>query len=151
MEVKNNPISEIINDSIKNLKSVFDVDNVIGKPVDLGNGEKVFPIIKVTVGYIGGGGEFINRKVLNKIKTNDLPFAGGSSAGYSASPIGFLIVRKNNSEMVTVENENVFANILKNLSDGFSEFVKLKGKQGLKKVDKEIEKNKKSKKGDKYE
>lgn len=146
MENKNNnPVNEIVFDALKNLKSVFDVDNVIGKPVDFGNGEKVFPIVKVSAGFVGGGGEFLNKKIESK-KHRKIPFAGGSSAGFCACPVGFLIVRKEKSEMVTVENENAYATVLKNLSNAFSNFLKSKGEQGVKKVENQILKTKNAKK-----
>lgn len=145
-KIEENPASSIVYDAVKNLKNVFDVDNVIGKPVDLGNGEKVFPIVKVCAGFVGGGGEFLNKKVETKHFSKKLPFAGGSSAGYTASPVGFLIVRKTKSEMITIENENAYANILNSISSSLSDFIKMKGEQGMKKVENEIIKSKNAKK-----
>lgn len=140
-----NPVNDIIGDALKNLKMVFDVDNVVGKPVDLGNGEKVFPIVKVCAGFVGGGGEFVNKKIESKHRKR-IPFAGGSSAGFSASPVGFLIVRKDKSEMVTVENENAYATALKNISSAVSNFIKSKGEQGVKNVENQILRTKNAKK-----
>ena len=145
MEKVSNPVSDIAFDALKNLKTVFDVDNVVGKPVDLGNGEKVFPIVKVCAGFVGGGGEFVNKKIEKK-RRKSLPFAGGSSAGFSASPVGFLVVRKDKSEMVTVENENAYAAVLKNISTALSDFIKSKGKQSVKNVEDQILKTKNAKK-----
>lgn len=138
-------IVELMEDSISNLKNVLNVDNVVAKPVKTENGDTIFPIVKLTVGYVAGGGEYCGKKVR---KTN-LPFAGGASSGFSATPVGFLVVRKNSCEMITLENENAFAEIAKNLSTSLSDFVKNKGKQGLEKVKNEVKKSKNAKKGDK--
>lgn len=57
-----NPILELIVNSLSNLKSVVDVDTVVGEPVSMGNGDKIFPLVKVTVGYVAGGGEYTNKR-----------------------------------------------------------------------------------------
>lgn len=139
-ERSSNPILELIVNSLSNLKSVVDVDTVVGEPVDMGNGDKIFPLVKITVGYVAGGGEYTNKL---SCRCKNFPFAGGSSAGFSAEPIGFLVARKNGCELVTMENEKAFAGIAKNLSEAVTNFVKTKGKEGLEKVKKEVKNPKK--------
>jgi len=126
---------ELIRNGLENLKPVIDVNTVVGDPVDMQNGDKIFPLVKISVGYVAGGGEYANKKMLAKKVTN-FPFAGGSSAGCTAEPIGFLIARKSGSELITVNNENAFADIAKKVADALAYFVKKGGKATLEKVKK---------------
>ncbi len=130
-----NSVLELVKNSISNLKPVIDVDNVIGTPVDMPNGDKVFPLVKICVGYVAGGGEYANKKLLTK-KLNNMPFVGGSSSGCSAEPVGFLIVRKNDTQLITLSNENAFSEVAKKVADAVAFYVKKSGKVALEKVKK---------------
>lgn len=131
---------DLIKNGLENLKPVIDVNTVVGEPVDMPNGDKIFPLVKISVGYVSGGGEYANKKMLSKKVTN-FPFAGGSSAGCTAEPIGFLIARKSGSELITVNNENAFADIAKKVADALAYFVRKGGKATLEKVKKEEKKS----------
>lgn len=128
-----NSVLELIKNGIENLKPVIDVNSVVGEPVVLENGETIFPLVKISVGYVAGGGEYANKKILSK-KTNNLPFAGGSSSGCSVEPVAFLIVRKNKTELITLNNENAFSDIAKKFADAVSYYVKKSGKTAYQKV-----------------
>ena len=93
-----NKILELLKNGFNSIKPVIDVENVIGSPVDMPNGDKVFPLVKISIGYVAGGGEYANRKFL-KSKTG-FPFAGGTSSGSCAEPVGFLIVKKSRGELI---------------------------------------------------
>ena len=136
-------IIELMENSISILKNVLNVDDVVAKPVKTENGDTIFPIVKLTVGYVAGGGEYNG-----KFRKGAMPFAGGASSGFSATPIGFLVVRKTGCEMITIENENAFAEIAKNISTTLKDFVNNKGKQGLEKIKNEVKKTKLEKKGE---
>ena len=142
-----NSVLELMKNCISNLKPVIDVDSVVGSPVEMPNGDKVFPLVKISVGYVAGGGEYANKKLLSK-KVNNLPFAGGSSSGCSAEPIGFFIAKKSGTQLVTLKSENAFADISKKAMDAFMCFVKQSGKTAYVKVKKSSEKNKNAEKGD---
>jgi len=143
--MQDNSIFDLIKNGLENLKPVIDVNTVVGDPVDMPNGDKIFPLVKVSVGYVAGGGEYANKKMLSKKNTN-FPFAGGSSAGCTAEPIGFLIAKKSGSELITVSNENAFADIAKKVADALAYFVKKGGKATLEKVKKCSEKSQNVKK-----
>ena len=135
-----NKILELLKNGFNSIKPVIDVENVIGSPVDMPNGDKVFPLVKISIGYVAGGGEYANRKFL-KSKTG-FPFAGGTSSGSCAEPVGFLIVKKSGAELITLQNENAFADIAKKVADTLALFVKKQGKVALEKVKKEYKKQK---------
>ena len=81
------PIEGVVKDTLENLKNIIDISTVVGDAIKTPNGSTIIPISKVTLGYVGGGGEYNNQK----IKRITPPFATGSGAGMSVMPIGFLI------------------------------------------------------------
>ena len=82
-----NPIESIMANTLTNLKNLIDVNNVIGKPILSADGSHtIIPISKLSMGFLVGGGEYSEEK-----KTENYPYAGGTGAGVSISPIGFLV------------------------------------------------------------
>ena len=107
---KNNQIETLMNTTLINLKNLTDVDTVIGKPIVLPDNSFLIPVSKVSMGFLVGGGEY-NEK--GKQFTETLPLAGGSGAGLSVNPIGFLHASVNNSEFIKVDED----------SDKFCDFI----------------------------
>lgn len=82
-----NPIETIMAQTMSNLKNLVDVNNVIGKPMLSADGtQTIIPISKLSMGFLVGGGEYNEKN-----KTENYPYAGGSGAGISVTPIGFLV------------------------------------------------------------
>lgn len=80
------PMKQLIEEAIRSIQSVADVNTVIGEPVTLPNGVSIVPFSKVSVGFATGGSD-------RAPKTADHPlFAGGGGAGISVTPLGFLVV-----------------------------------------------------------
>ncbi|HAK41529.1 MAG TPA: sporulation protein YtfJ, partial [Clostridium sp.] len=83
------PIENLMKSTMENIKNMIDVDTVIGNPVSAPDGTTIVPISKVSFGFASGGSEF---KDANLDSSNRHPFAGGSGAGISLKPVGFLVV-----------------------------------------------------------
>lgn len=84
-------MKQLIDEALNNINSAADVNTVIGEPVTLPNGVTVVPFSKVSVGFAVGGTD-------RNPKTTDKPlFAGGSGAGISVTPLGFLVIGANGS------------------------------------------------------
>ncbi len=89
--------------TLENIKEMVDVNTVVGEPVAAGNGATVIPISKVSFGFLTGGGEYDTaRKAENA--PDGLPFAGGSGAGVSVQPVGFLVVEENGVKMLPAQH-----------------------------------------------
>lgn len=89
MQRENNKIDKLIAGAMKSLNGLIDVNTVIGKPIKTDDGTTIIPVSKVTMGFVTGGGEYGDIKILKKDKT--YPFGGGSGAVLSLKPYGFLI------------------------------------------------------------
>ena len=124
MEEKNQ-ISELVSKFMENVKTVVDVDSVIGSPFEAGKGVYLIPITKVSVGFVAGGGEYGCDKKLLK-RRNKLPLAGGGSGGVSVSPIGFIEVKEKSCKLIRLEEKSVYQNILDkipNILEGVSSII----------------------------
>lgn len=80
------PMKQLIEEAIRSVHSVADVNTVIGEPVALANGVTIVPFSKVSVGFATGGSDRMPKTAEHPI------FAGGSGAGISVAPMGFLVV-----------------------------------------------------------
>ena len=96
----NKPIENVLENTLKNMKSMVDIDCIVGKPISQ-DGCCIIPISKVTVGFISGGGEYNTPK-----KKVTYPFAGGSGGGCNIVPIGFLVVTGDKVQVIKVETDS---------------------------------------------
>ena len=88
------PIENIMGTTMENLKEMIDVSTVVGAPVSAGEGVTVIPVSRVSFGFVAGGGEYDCKPAPLPLdeSTQPLPFAGGTGAGVTVSPVAFLMV-----------------------------------------------------------
>lgn len=112
LDSKTNKVEEIILEAMSKLKSVIDVNTVVGNPVTTFDGTTIIPISKVSAGFIAGGGEYNQTKDMKKNASLDFPFAGGSGTGFSINPVGFLVETSTGIKLINIDNKSEFENIL---------------------------------------
>ncbi|MBC7335126.1 MAG: GerW family sporulation protein [Clostridia bacterium] len=83
----NHPIEGLMKTALESIKQMVDVNTVIGEAVEAPNGTVIIPVSRVSCGFVAGGGEYELGE-----GQKSLPFGGGSGAGVSVVPIGFLVV-----------------------------------------------------------
>ena len=101
-----NKIERIMDTTFSKLRAVIGADTIIGNPVATASGVSVFPISRVTLGFITGGGEY------GENKNYDYPFAGGSGTGVSLNPVGFLICDGKGVKLASFEDKPLFEKLL---------------------------------------
>lgn len=116
MNDNKHPINKIMEEALSKIKTIIDVDTVIGSPLKTLDGVTIIPITKVSVGFIAGGGEY-SQNIPPKKQKDNYPFAGGSGAGFNINPIGFLVGKESNLRFVGVDNKNSFEKILKTVNE----------------------------------
>jgi len=95
------PINNLMGTVMENIKGMIDVNTIIGDPVETSNGTMIIPISKVGFGFAAGGSD------IPTSSSNDAkPFGGGSGAGVSISPIGFLVVTSDQIKLIPVSSNN---------------------------------------------
>jgi len=64
MDVKK-PVESVLDQTLKNLKTIVDVDCIVGEPLSY-EGCTIVPVSKISVGFVSGGGEYDIKHKKNK-------------------------------------------------------------------------------------
>ena len=115
-------LENLMRSTMENLRSMIDVNTVIGDIIETSDGTSIVPISKVSVGFASGGSEFGNHTSLRK-EEEKYPFGGGSGAGVSVKPIAFLIVKDGMVRLQPVDYDNTVDRVVDSVPQIF-EFVK---------------------------
>lgn len=102
------PIQGLMKTAMESIKAMTDVSTVIGEPVETHDGGMIIPVSRVSVGFVAGGGEYQAARQ----GTTDLPFGGGSGAGVSVRPVGFLVVHKDQIRLLPVDTNTAVDRLL---------------------------------------
>ena len=92
----NNPIGNLMQATMDNVRNILKVDTVVGDPIYTPDGITLVPISKISVGF-GGGVEFTAKKI-----GGERPYGGGNATGVKIEPIGFLIIKEGVVRMINV-------------------------------------------------
>lgn len=104
---ENKRVEDIISLVTKNLKAMIDTKMVIGEAIE-SNNATIIPISKLSVGFVSGGGEYDKKSE----KETNVPFAGGSGAGYTVAPVGFLVVQNGEVKLLKVSPNELTSKII---------------------------------------
>lgn len=114
------PIEKLMDTAMSNIKSMVDVNTIVGDAVETVDGSVIIPISKVSFGFAAGGGEMSDEEEEGE---KAKPFAGGSGAGVMLNPMAFLVVKKDQVRLLPVSN-NALAERLVNIAPEILEEVK---------------------------
>jgi len=106
--MEKHPIENIMRATLENIKTMIDVNTVVGSPVVTPHGKTVIPISRVSFGFASGGGEY---DVSGEDEIARLPFAGGSGAGVSINPVGFLVVEENHVSVLRSDGQSALERV----------------------------------------
>lgn len=98
-----NTIEGVMSVTLDRIKDMVDVNTVIGKEITTAQDCTIIPVSRVGFGFGVGGGEIDSSKAKGE---KDYPFAGGSGAGVSITPIGFLVVRRDGVSMLPATSDS---------------------------------------------
>ena len=90
-------LPNMLQDTISKIREMVDVNNVIGEPIT-GGDVSIIPVSKVSVGFGGGGSDFVSKNPTKQ----DTPFGGGVGGGVKVTPICFLIIKDGAVRMMPV-------------------------------------------------
>lgn len=108
------PIERVMDNAFTKIRTLVDADTVVGNPVRTEDGVSIIPLSKVTMGFLTGGGEYSDMAQQN---LSEYPFAGGSGAAVSVSPIGFLVSDGKSVKIIRMDDKNPFDKILNLVPD----------------------------------
>lgn len=98
MEDKKHPLGDMMTVAMEKIKAMADVNTVVGEPIQTGE-VTIIPVSKVSFGFGVGGSDFATK---NQKPDRDNSFGGGTGAGVTIMPLGFLIVRGESVKLLPV-------------------------------------------------
>ena len=91
-------LPNMLEGTIAKIREMVDVNSVVGDPITTPDGVTIIPVSKVSVGFGGGGSNYVSKN-LNK---QENPFGGGAGGGVKVTPIAFLIIKDGSVRMLPV-------------------------------------------------
>ena len=91
-------LSNMIENTLAKVRDMISVNDVVGDPITTADGVTIIPISKVSVGFGGGGSDFVSKNP-NK---QDNPFGGGVGGGVKVTPIAFIVIKGDSVRMLPV-------------------------------------------------
>ena len=115
-----NNIIHLLDISVDKIKSMVDVNVVMGKMMTYNN-VSVIPISKVKCGFISGG---VDQKENQETKKN--PFGGASGGTMTLTPIAFLVILENDAKVLHLdEHSHILENLIDLIPDTINKFASL--------------------------
>ncbi|HHY06863.1 MAG TPA: sporulation protein YtfJ [Clostridia bacterium] len=105
------PIEGLMKTAMESIKEMVNISTVVGDAVEAPDGTVIIPVSRVTCGFAAGGSEFglfCSKNDPQKTENQYLPFGGGSGAGVSVKPVGFLVVGNGEVRLMVVDGKNAF-------------------------------------------
>ncbi|MBQ3038675.1 MAG: GerW family sporulation protein [Clostridia bacterium] len=99
----NHPIEGLMDTIMTNIKTMVDVNTVVGTPVTGPDGTLIIPVSTVSYGFGVGGSEFEKKNPGNA--GSEPLFGGGYGGGANVKPIAFLVVSNGNIKLLPVTPE----------------------------------------------
>ena len=91
-------LPNMLESTIAKIREMVDVNSVIGNPITTADGVTIIPVSKVSVGFGGGGSDFVSKNVNHQ----DNPFGGDAGGGVKVTPIAFLVIKDGSVRMLPV-------------------------------------------------
>ncbi len=91
-------LPNMLENTVAKIRELVDVNSVVGEPIITPDGVTIIPVSKVSVGFAGGGSDYVSK---NENK-QDNPFGGGAGGGVKVTPIAFLVIKDGNVRMLPV-------------------------------------------------
>ncbi len=118
---KHGKVQSLIDVSLDKIKSMIDVNCVVGSAITMPDDSIIIPISKVSVGFVAGGGEYNDLNA--KRNSADFPMAGGTGGGFSVSPIGFFVVKNDTFKIIHADKSTAYMGLIKNATEVLKSFV----------------------------
>ena len=91
-------VPNMLENTIAKIREMVDVNSVSGTPITTPDGVTIIPVSKVSVGFGGGGSDFVSKNANH----HENPFGGGAGGGVKITPIAFLVIREGSVRMIPV-------------------------------------------------
>lgn len=119
----NHPIEALMKTAMESIQQIVDVNTIVGDPVETHDGSVIIPVSRVACGFAAGGSEFLppeegkDQSQGDQNQGSKLPFGGGSGAGVSVQPVGFLVVGNGQIRLLPVDSNAVIDRVIDTVPD----------------------------------
>ncbi|MDD6883431.1 MAG: GerW family sporulation protein [Eubacteriales bacterium] len=117
------PIENIMTTTMENIRDMVDVNTVIGDAITTQDGSTIIPISRVSFGFVAGGGEYslADKPKAESQSTGGTPFAGGTGAGVTVQPVGFLVTNAGQVRLLPAQHYAPLDRIIEMLPQAMSD------------------------------
>ncbi|MGI6037865.1 MAG: GerW family sporulation protein [Limnochordia bacterium] len=103
------PIEGLMQTAMENIKTMVDVNTILGDPVETPDGSVILPVSRVSCGFAAGGLEY---ETDSEGAKDSFPFGGGSGGGISVNPVAFLVVGQGQVRLLPVEGNVIYDRLI---------------------------------------
>ncbi len=100
---ENHTVEGLMSVTMQKIKEMVDVNTIIGDPITTPDGTVIIPVSKVAYGFAAGGSDIPTKSAIESSKQ---VFGGGSGAGVSINPIGFIVVSQGQTQFLSVDGSS---------------------------------------------
>ena len=86
-------VKALVTSAMDKIHEMADANTILGDPVKLDKGVTIIPVSKISYGFASGGTDL-------PTKTEKEFFGGGSGAGVTVTPLGFLVISDGKVELL---------------------------------------------------
>jgi len=101
------PISDFTASALNSLRTLVDVNTIVGDPITTAEGVVIIPISKVSFGYASGGSDLPSEKPAEL-------FGGGTGGGVTIQPLAFLVISGGEVQLLQMQTANTTADRIVN-------------------------------------
>lgn len=132
------PIQGLMKTAMESIKDMVDVNTIVGDAVETPDGTVIIPISRVTFGFAAGGGDGLIDEAIEMTEDalNHRSFGGGSGAGVSVRPVGFLVCSPvNGIRFLQVDGQLLYDRVVDLVPQVFDKIHELLAKRQEKEAD----------------
>ena len=96
------PIQGLMDTCMSNIKSMVDVNTIVGEAVTTPDGVVIIPISTVSFGFGAGGTQFAAKA--DTVTPQNPMFGGGCGGGANVKPVAFLVVGGGNVKLLPISS-----------------------------------------------
>ena len=92
-------LPNMLDKTMSKIREMVNVNTVVGDPIVTQDGVTIIPVSTISVGFAGGGSDFVSK---NGNPSGENPFGGGAGGGVKVKPVAFLIIKDGSVRMLPV-------------------------------------------------
>ncbi|MEX2355810.1 MAG: GerW family sporulation protein [Thermaerobacterales bacterium] len=127
--MEGHPIQGLMKTAMESIKDMVDVNTVVGDAVEAKDGTVIVPVSRVSFGFAAGGGEYETQQMQSN--GHALPFAGGSGAGVTVQPVGFLVVGHGGVRLLPVSEGAIYDRLIDLAPEVLNRLSSMMGRKGM--------------------